>query len=204
MTSTQDTSDLDDETLLPALRAGDERAFATMVEATAGRLLAVARRFMRSDDEAHDVLQDAYLQAFRKIGGFEGHSKLTTWLHRIVVNAALMKLRSKARVRETSIEDLLPHFRDDGHHLELPGAWTETGADLAERAELAQTVRQAIDTLPDSYRNVILLRDIEGLSTEEAANVLEVSPNAVKTRLHRARVALRTVLDPHMRSAEKN
>lgn len=149
-------------------------------------------------EDARDALQEAYLSAFKAIRNFEGDAKLSTWLHRIVVNAALMKLRSRKRGDERSIDDLLPRFLDDGHQAQ-PTVWRETGDSEAEKREHRTLVRAAIDQLPEIYRTVLLLRDIEELSTEETAHVLEINNNAVKTRLHRARLALRTLLDPHFR-----
>lgn len=193
----QQTDELDEAVLLPALLRGDDGAYATLVRATAGRMLAVARRLLRDEQEAEDAVQDAYVQAFSKLPTFEGNARLTTWLHRIVVNAALMRLRRRKRIREAALEDLLPSFRDDGHFVEPPGAWEEAG-DIAQRDELVALMRRSIDALPESYRNVLQLRDIEGLSTRETAQLLDMTENAVKTRLHRARLALRTILDPHM------
>ena len=111
-----------------------------------------------------------------------------------------MKLRTRRRKPEQSIEDLLPAFQPDGHHVERFQAWNEP-ADLAvSRAEVSAIVRKAIDQLPDGYRIVLLLRDIEEKDTAETAAILGLTPNAVKIRLHRARQALRTLLDPHFRS----
>ena len=190
----------DEQSLLRRLRAGDETAFAELVHENAGRLLAVARRLLRSEEDARDALQDAFLQAFRAIGRFQGESRLSTWLHRIVINACLMKLRTQRRHPEDDIEQYLPKFKEDGHQVTRSMPWCETPESLAERAELCTLVREAIDMLPDSHRVVLLLRDIEELSTEEAAEALGITPNALKVRLHRARQALRALLDPRMRT----
>lgn len=191
----------DEATLVAQLRAGDEAAFEQVVRAYGGRLLAVARRIVGTEEDARDVVQDAFLNAFKSLERFEGNAKLSTWLHRIVVNAALMKLRTRKRKPEQSIETLLPAYLDDGHHEERFKSWDEPVDKLMERAENREIVRKQIDALPDSYRTVLVLRDIEGLDTEEAANVLGLSVNATKIRLHRARQALRTLLAPHFRSA---
>lgn len=185
---------VDEVALVAGLRAGEERAYETMIREYGGRLLAVARRFMRSDDDARDVLQSAYLSAFRAMPDFEGHAQLTTWLHRIVVNTALMRLRSKKRRPEESIEDLLPVFQADGHHAEQFSEWTAPADQLIEREETRRTVRGCVDRLPERYRSVLLLRDIEELSTQEVARMLDLTPTAVKVRLHRARQALSTLL----------
>ena len=185
--------------LVARLRAGDDDAYATLVKQQAGRMLAVARRMLGSEEDAQDVVQEAFLSAFKAIDRFEGTSRLSTWLHRIVVNAALMKIRASKRRPETPIEELLPTFLEDGHLAVMPAGWKKTAQDVLESKETRAMVRGFIDELPEPYRNVLLLRDIEGLDTKETADLLEVSPNAVKIRLHRARLALRTLLDPHMR-----
>ncbi len=182
--------------LVERLRRGDDGAYEAWVRESTPRMLAVARRMMRSEDDARDVVQEAFVSAFRALDRFQGDARLSTWLHRITVNAALMRLRSKRRRPEESIEDQLPGFLEDGHHERTPVPWQEGGADaLLERDEVRGRVRAAIDELPESYRNVLLLRDIEELDTQEVAKMLELSPGAVKTRLHRARVALREHLD---------
>jgi RNA polymerase sigma-70 factor (ECF subfamily) len=119
-----------------------------------------------------------------------------------VVNTALMKLRTRRRRPEESIEALLPGFLADGHHAERFTAWTERADQALARNETREAVRRHIDELPESFRTVLLLRDIEGLSTEETARLLETTTNAVKIRLHRARQALRTLLAPHFVEGE--
>jgi RNA polymerase sigma-70 factor (ECF subfamily) len=185
---------VDDQALLTALRAGHERAFETMVRLYGGRLLAVARRFTRNEEDAQDVLQTAYLSAFRALNGFEGACQLSTWLHRIVVNTALMKLRSRRRKPEESIDALLPAFQEDGHHVEQFSEWSTPADQLMERKQTRATVRACIEQLPENYRAVLILRDIEEFSTQEVARMLAMTPTAVKVRLHRARQALSTLL----------
>jgi RNA polymerase sigma-70 factor, ECF subfamily len=192
----------EERALLAALRGGDERAYERLVREHGGRMLAVARRMLRNDEEARDTLQEAFVLAFRGLPRFEGQSRLGTWLHRIVVNAALMKLRSRRARPEESIEPLLPTFLDDGHAVTTYGEWPESADRLLERAEVRERVRASIDRLPATYRTVLLLRDIEELDTGEVAAELGISPNAVKIRLHRARQALRELLDPHLRLGE--
>ena len=196
------TTPVDDEaTLVAQLRAGDEAAYEQVVRLYGGRLLAVARRILGSDEDARDTVQDAFLNAFKSLDKFEGNAKLSTWLHRIAVNSALMKLRTRKRKPEQSIETLLPAFLDDGHHEERFRSWEEPIDKIMERKETRELVRQQIDALPEGYRTVLVLRDIEGLDTEETANMLGLSVNATKIRLHRARQALRGLLAPHFRSA---
>ena len=185
--------------LVARLRAGDERAYETLVREQGPRMLAVARRMLRQEDDALDALQDAFVSAFRSIDRFEGNSALGTWLHRITVNAALMKLRRQQRDPKRSIDDMLPRYIEDGHMDRPVPAWSLTAEQLLSRKESRELVRRSIDELPDDYREVLLLRDIEQLDTAETAEALGIRSGAVKTRLHRARQALRAVLDPHMR-----
>jgi RNA polymerase sigma-70 factor (ECF subfamily) len=186
----------DEAALITRLQAGDPEAFETVVRLHGGRMLAVARRLVGNEEDARDVVQDAMVSAFRSIDRFEGHARLSTWLHRITVNTALMKLRSRRRRPEESIEPLLPTFQDDGHHGSEFVAWPSADATI-EREETRRMVRAAIDQLPESYRTVLLLRDIESLDTAETARLLGLTANAVKIRLHRARQALRTLLTPY-------
>jgi RNA polymerase sigma-70 factor, ECF subfamily len=192
--STPSTAVVDDVCLVEALRRGEEWAFEAMVRAYGGRLLAVACRICGNDEDARDVLQSAYLSAFRSLAGFEGTCQLSTWLHRIVVNTALMRLRAKRRKPEDSIETLLPAFLEDGHHVEQFSEWTMPADQLLERQDVRAAVRECIARLPDNYRQVLMLRDIEERSTDEAARLLGVTTAAVKVRLHRARQALSTLL----------
>ena len=186
----------DEAALVAALRAGDDWAFEAMVRLYGGRLLVVARRITQNDEDARDAVQSAYLSAFVALKDFEGTCQLSTWLHRIVVNAALMKLRRRRRKPEESMDALLPAFLSDGHHAEQFAGPAEPPDRLLERQETRAMVRSCIDRLPDNYRIVLMLRDIEQHSTDETAALLGVTPTAVKVRLHRARQALNTLLRP--------
>lgn len=192
--------DYGESEVIARLQAGDAAAYAELVRTQGPRMMAVARRLLRSDDDASDAVQEAFISAFRAIGNFEGGAKLSTWLHRIVVNASLMRLRNRTRRPEVSIEELLPKF-EDGQHVDEPREWkSPEPLDALERRETRDQVRKLIDRLPVDYRTVLLLRDIEGLDTKETAELLGVTPNAAKIRLHRARLALRSLLDPVMNS----
>ncbi|MBI3246008.1 MAG: sigma-70 family RNA polymerase sigma factor [Deltaproteobacteria bacterium] len=196
------TEDVLHETqMIARLRRGDDAAFEQIVRQYSGRLLAVARRMLGGNEhDAQDVLQEAFLSVFKAIGEFTGAAKLSTWLHRIVVNAALMKLRSRRRKREESIDDLLPRFDAEGEWAGEVSSWETPSEELLQQRETRAAVRRCIDRLPESSRTVLLLRDIEELDTEEAASVLGITPNAVKIRLHRARQALRTLLERELAS----
>ena len=187
----------EDADLLARLRRGDADAYETLVRRQMPIMLAVARRILRNEEEARDAVQDAFHNAFRGLASFEEGSRLSTWLHRITVNAALMRLRSLKRHPEEPLDELLPAFTDDGHQVQRSIPWQEPSELPLESAERSRIVRDAIDRLPETHRTILLLRDIEGLDTAETAARLEVSENAVKLRLHRARQALRSLLEPH-------
>jgi RNA polymerase sigma-70 factor, ECF subfamily len=179
--------------LVERLRAGDDEAYEQLVREHSGRMLAVARRILGNDEDAGDAVQEAFLSAFRSLDKFEGGSKLSTWLHRITVNASLMKLRRDRRKPMRAIEDLLPRFNEVGH-VANRGPNLPSGDEVLRSEETRALVRAKIDELPDDYRIVLVLRDIEGLDTQQTATYLDITSAAVKTRLHRARQALRTLL----------
>lgn len=184
--------------ILEGIRAGRDEAFDLLVRWQCGRMYAVARRIVRDDADAQDAVQEAFTMAFKAIDQFDGRAKLSTWLHRIVVNAALMKLRKQRRLREVSMDDTLPSYDGEGHRRNVGPAWEQTPDDGALESERERLVHEAIAQLPDSHRQIILLRDIEQYDTEQTAEMLGIRPGAVKTRLHRARQALRELLDPYM------
>jgi RNA polymerase sigma-70 factor (ECF subfamily) len=190
---------LDEAALLARMQAGDDDAFEMCVRTHCGQMLFVARRILRNEEDASDAVQDAFLSAFKGINQFKGQSRLGTWLHRIALNAALGRLRSRQRHPEKPIEDLLPHFGDGEHQVDPPVPWTASPESTVQDQETRELVQRCISQLPETYRIVLLLRDIEGLATEETAQILGTSTAVIKTRLHRARQALRSLLDPHFR-----
>jgi RNA polymerase sigma-70 factor (ECF subfamily) len=191
-----------DAELVNDIREGEERAFEVLVRQHAPRLRAVAARFLHCEQDRDDAVQDAFISAFRSINSFDGKSRLATWLHRITVNACLMKLRSRARKSETSIDDLLPRFDHTGHRVASDPAWCNGFERLAAK-DVKRLVLHCIDQLPESYRVVLLLRDIEELDTAQTARHLHCSEGNVKTRLHRARQALRALLAPHFTASQR-
>lgn len=177
------TSDANEDTeLLTRLRAGDEPAYKHLVRRHTGMMLSLARRFFGDTDDAAEVVQDAFVSAFRSMSKFEGGSRLGTWLHRITVNACLMRLRSRKRSRLVPLGD---------HRFPVKA----TECDDLTRAETVARVRTGIARLPDAYRAVVQLRDIDGVDTADAATRLGTNEGAVKVRLHRARRALRAILE---------
>lgn len=158
-------------------------------------MLAAARSVLGDESEARDAVQDAVMSALGAIGTLDEPAALAGWLRRIALNAALAILRKRRRHRECRMSDLLPRYHDDGHLADPEPVWTASlGGDI-ERRELLTTVRDAIESLPASYREVLILRDVIGIDTRETAELLEIAPNLVKVRLHRARQALRTLLE---------
>lgn len=191
-------ADLDEPAFVMRLKAGDEAAYERLVRDNGPRLLGVARRILRDDGAAEDAVQESYVNAFRAMARFDGHAQLSTWLHRIVVNTCLMRLRRRQRKPEQSLDSLLPRFADDGHHAEPVASWAESAERRLERKEVKQLVWEGLGQLPEAYRALIVMRDMEGLSTHEAAELLGISDNALKLRLHRARQALAGILRSRM------
>ena len=185
----------DERALVESLKRGDDRAYEQLVRHHGGAMLAVARRFLRQEDDARDAVQDAMIAAFKAVRFFREDARLSTWLHRITVNACLMKMRAARRRPTTSIEELLPHFDDTGHRVELESERERLVEDAIDAPLLRARVRACIAKLPDAYRAVLLCRDIEELDTAETAQLLGISTENVKTRLHRARQALRGMIE---------
>ena len=186
----------DEAPLVAALKAGDDKAYETLVRAYAGRMVTVARRFLPGEQDSDDAVQEAFISAFQKIHNFESNARLWTWLYRILVNACLMKIRSAKRSRTVSIDEQLPTFDETGHHMHHPRAWPDDAFSRVSQAETRAKIRECIEMLPDAYRTILVLRDIEQRDTNETAEILGCTRANVKTRLHRARQALRTMIEP--------
>lgn len=177
---------------LEGLRAGDRTEFARFVEAYSGVIYRLALKMVGNPQDAEDVLQETFIKAFRHISGFDGRSKLSTWLYRIATNEALMLLRRRKH-NFLSIDEPVENTEEEQEPLEIVD-WCCLPEDELMSAEARKYLDQAIDKLPTSLRVVFLLREIEGLSTQESAEVLNLSETAVKTRLSRARLRLREQL----------
>ena len=195
-------STVPDSVLVERLRSGDTGALEILMERYASRVFRVARGIARTDADAEEVVQDVFLALARKIEGFEGRAAIGTWIYRVATNAALLKRRGKRHQVETSLEESLPAFKDDGHRdgprAYLLADWSQTPErDLLE-GETRAVLSRAIDQLPEAYRAVLILRDVEELSNEEAARILDESVSSIKSRLHRARMALREQVTRHL------
>lgn len=182
-------------TLIDQLRGGDTAALEGLMEQFAPRVHRLAYGITRNEADAEEIVQDVFMSLFRKIEDFEGRAALGTWIYRITVNSALIKRRGKRVELEVLLEDHLPTFREDGHRegdrALLLADWSETPEEELLSNETRRAVRHMIASLPDHYRVVLLLRDMEELSNEETAEILHDSVASVKSRLHRARMALR-------------
>lgn len=198
----RETAPEDDAALVERLRGGDPTGVEGLMERYASRVYRVARGITRCDEDAEEVVQDVFLSVARKIDSFEGRAALGTWIYRIAANAALIKRRGKRFEQEVSLENHLPTFRDDGHRegdrAFLLADWSQSPEQELLSGETRRILNQALDDLPDQYRAVLILRDVEGLSNEETAEALGESVASVKSRLHRARMALRERLTGHL------
>ncbi|HEX3052554.1 MAG TPA: sigma-70 family RNA polymerase sigma factor [Aggregatilineaceae bacterium] len=185
----------DNEALIARLRAGDQSAYAQLVEEHASRVYRLALRMMGNEADAEDVLQETFLSAFKSIDHFESRSSLSTWLYRIATNAALMRLRRK-EPEQVSVDEPLESEEGDLMPRQFFDFCCLPEEDLL-RDEARAEMQRAINELPATLRSVFLLRDIEGLSTEETAEALDLSISAVKSRLMRARLKLRERLSAY-------
>jgi len=191
-----------DRDMISDLKRGDGPSTDRFVRENIGWMLASARRIVRDRSLAEDCVQAAFMNVFKNLDGFKGQSSLRTWMHRIVINQALMTLRARNRLQEKSIDDLLPVFDASDCRLEDPWVTLENPESLLVQSQTTQTVLSLINGMPDIYRIVLLLRDIEELSTSEVAEMLELSESNVKVRLHRARSGLKKLLEPFLRGQD--
>ncbi len=188
-----------EEFSLEALRAGDKAEFARLVEAYSGVMYRLALKMVEDPQDAEDVLQETFIKAYRALPNFDGRSSLSTWLYRIATNEALMALRRRksASVGQTiSIEEPAPNEDYEQEPIQIVDWCCLPEAEMMS-AEARAYMEKAIETLSPALRTVFLLRDIEGLSTQETAEVLNVSEVVVKTRLSRARMRLRELLSEY-------
>lgn len=185
----------DEAALLARARAGEREAFEELVRRHADRLHSVVARIITDPEQAQEVTQEAFLRAWRGIGRFQGNSQFFTWLYRIGVNEA------KRRAGRGPHPSTIASFDDET----VPDApdWSEAPEDRFEQAEMREALERAVRGLPMDYRATVILRDVEGLSTREAAEVMELGEAAFKSRLHRARLAVRRSLDLNFTEDER-
>lgn len=181
----------DESELVARARAGDKAAIRTIVRQNNRRLFRVARSILKDDWEAEDAVQEAYVRAFHQLAGFEGRSRLSTWLTRIVVNEALGRLRRRRPAVAAAVELERAAGRDAATIIPFPLTAQLDPERAMAQSEINAMLEKAIDALPDVYRIVLVARVIEEMSVEETAQLFDLKPETVKTRLHRARALLR-------------
>jgi RNA polymerase sigma-70 factor (ECF subfamily) len=206
MGETVPTVDPTEAELIGRLRHRDAGALEILMQRHGARVYRVALGITRNEADAEEVVQDVFLSLFEKIAAFEERAALGTWLYRVATNRALLRRRGKRVELEVSLEDQLPAFKDDGHRAGersfLLADWSASAEEGMLSGETHALVRRAIDLLPPHYRAVVALRDIEELSKEETAEILNEPVSSVKSRLHRARMALREQLTRVMSAAQ--
>ena len=178
-----------DLALIAKFRKGCMSSFEELVERYETKVNNLAMRLTRNSEDAEEVLQDVFITVYRKIAGFEGKAKFSSWLYRITVNAAFMKLRKRRQEQNVSLDEMMPHIQNKATgYLSNLSARGDTNA---LNNEVREALESAIAKLPDDYRAVFVLRDIDGLSNKEVGEILDLSIPAVKSRLHRSRLMLR-------------
>ena len=194
-----DHDGLGEAELVRRAQAGEGDAFRVIMQRGNQRLFRVARGVVRDDGEAEDVLQEAYVRAFAAIGGFRGEAGVMTWLTRIVLNEARGRLRRRRPM--VGLERIEAAQMDGAEVIPFPNAFGIASPEAdAARAQIRGLIEQAVDDLPEAFRIVFIMRDIEECSIEETAANLDLKPETVKTRLHRARRLLREALDARLAS----
>jgi len=187
---------MDDAELVRRTASGDQAAFEAVMRRYNGKLFRVARAILRDDTEAEDALQEAYLQAYRRIGEFRGDSQLATWLTRIVVNQSLMQLRRQKRSRVViPFRGPADSFKGDGEIEGVADKQTESPSSAVLRAEVRRMLERRIDELPVAFRTVFVMREVEDMTVQETAACLSIPEATVRTRLFRARAMLRESLE---------
>ena len=190
-----DAQEADDQ-LIRRVREGQDEAFEVLVQRYRTRVHRLAVRFMRNREEAEEVSQEVFLTVYRKLAQFEGKSSFSTWLYRVAVNASLMRLRSQDHAETVPIDDLAGELSGDEEEAVKPPDYR-----LNSEESLVQ-IERAMDNLPEEFKTILILRDIEDFSNEETAEIMDLSVAAVKSRLHRARSYLRKRLEDVYRDSK--
>ncbi|TBY39405.1 RNA polymerase sigma factor [Rhizobium leguminosarum] len=194
-------SALADTDLVPLAKIGDEVAIRAIIQRHNQRLFRTARAVIRNDAEAEDVVQASYIKAFANLAAFRGDAKLSTWLTRIALNEALGRVR--ARWNTIGLEEIdMQATSAGGEVVQFPSSLSATDPETElSRNQARQLLEQAVDELPDDFRAIFVLRDVEGMSTDEAASYLGIRPETAKTRLHRARKMMRQSIEKRLSGA---
>jgi RNA polymerase sigma-70 factor, ECF subfamily len=187
--------------LIAAIVAGETQLYHELIRPYERRVYLMALSYMKNKADAEDVAQEAFVRAFRNLASFRSEAKFSTWLISITLNEARSRLRRQSVVRMESIDE--PLSGEKSIAPALLRDWREIPSETVERAEIRQLIQQAVDTLPDIYRQVFLLRDVEELNIKETAQALNISIPSVKVRLHRARMMLQKQLAPQLKTTSQ-
>lgn len=187
--------DLSDIELVARFRKGKAASFRELVRRYQARVYSLALRLTGNEADAQEVLQDTFLSVYRKLDTFRGDSAFSSWLYRIAANASLMKIRSRGQRRNIPLEEISQQLENKDWYPEVSRDWSQDAEKLVLHREMAERISRAIDELPEKYRVVFLLREVEEMSTHEVAEALGLSIPTIKTRLHRARLFLRQKLE---------
>lgn len=189
----------DERLLIQRVKAGDQKAFEVIFSRYVNRVYRQAFKLVGNEADAEDVVQEVFLLVYRKAQSFLGKSEFSTWLYRLTANAALTKLRQRKKEKEVSLDEYLPKFRKDGHHLVRPVVdWTQDIDKFVAIKEYSQIIREAMKQLSPMDKAVVMMSDMEEMSNPEISETLGISVQAVKARLHRARLFLRGKFTAHL------
>lgn len=189
----------DERLLIQRVKAGDQKAFEAIFNHYVSRVYRQAFKLVGNEADAEDVVQEVFLLVYRKAKSFLGKSEFSTWLYRLTANASLTKLRQRKKEKEVSLDEYMPKFREDGHHLVRPVVdWTQDIDKFVAIKEFNKIIHQAMDQLSPIDKAVVVMSDLEEMSNPEISNNLGITVQAVKARLHRARLFLRGRLTSHL------
>ena len=189
----------DERLLIQRVKAGDQKAFEVIFSRYVNRVYRQAFKLVGNEADAEDVVQEVFLLVYRKAHSFLGKSEFSTWLYRLTANAALTKLRQRKKEKEVSLDEYLPKFRKDGHHLVRPVVdWTQDIDKFVAIKEYSQIIKEAMEQLSPMDKAVVMMSDMEEMSNPEISETLGISVQAVKARLHRARLFLRGKFTAHL------
>jgi len=189
---------LEEEILVKKSKEGDFEAFEELVNSHEKNVYNIAWNMLRNQEDAEEVLQETFIKAYNKLNQFEGRSKFSTWLYRIATNESLMMIRKKNPIQPVYLDEPV----DDGYRAKIRRElidWKENPQDIYLKKELREKIDYIIYTLPEDYRSVFVLRDIQGFSGEKVSEILSITLPAVKARLHRARLYAREILNDYFK-----
>lgn len=187
----------DNPNLVERLKVQDPGAMDELVDRFSDKIYNLAIGLLKNPDDAQDIVQDTLLQVFQKIDTFREEAALSSWIYRIALNFSYMKIRKNKRHDHLDIDEYMPKFQQSGMHSQPLNNWADKAENQLLRKEMRELIMTNIDKLSEKYKTVLVLRDIQGFSTEEVAEITEMTVSAVKSRLHRARLFLRDRLEKY-------